>query len=122
MCILNKFFAMCEVYARVTKRGVGVRDVTKHGDRCLSPASANWVRDGAGIDFADVYGCEKCSLFIQSRVASNSKVLRKKRIDLVSIRCFRPPHKLETLCMDTEKFWMTITYMCSYLLILHRGS
>ena len=122
MCILNKFFAMCEVYARVTKRGVRARDVTKHGDRCPSPASANWVSDGAGIDFADVYAYEKCSLFIQSRVASNSKVLRKKQIDLVRIKCFRLSHKPETLRVDTEKFWTTITYMCSYLLILERGS
>ena len=65
----------CEVYACVTK----------HGDQCPSPAGANWIRDGASIDFVEMYVYEKSSLFIQSRVASNSEVLRKKRINLVKI-------------------------------------
>ena len=75
MCILNEFFTMCEVYGCVTK----------HSARCLSPVGANQVSDGAGINFVEMYAYEKCLLFIQSRVASNSKVLRKKRIDLMRI-------------------------------------
>ena len=75
MCILNEFFVMCEVYACVTK----------HGYRCPSPAGTNQVSDGADIDFVEIYAYEKCSLFIQSRVASNRKVLRKKRINLMKI-------------------------------------
>ena len=79
VCILNKFFMRCEVYAHVTK----------HGNQCPSPAPANWIRDGLGINFIEMYAYEKCSLFIQSRVqsrvASNSKVLRKKRINLIKI-------------------------------------
>ena len=54
MYILNEFFVMCEVYVHVTK----------HSVRCLSPAGANQVSDGANIDFIDMYGYEKCSLFI----------------------------------------------------------
>ena len=54
MCILNEFFAICEVYARVTK----------HGVRCPSPAGANQVSSRAGIDFVEIYAYEKCSLFI----------------------------------------------------------
>ena len=54
-------------------------DVTKHGDRCLSPMGINWVNDGDSINFVEVYAYQKCSLLIQSRVADNSKVLREKR-------------------------------------------
>ena len=75
MYILNEFFVMCEVYACVTKNGIW----------CLSPAGTNQVSDGADIDFVEMYAYEKCLLFIQSRVASNSKVLRKKQIDLTKI-------------------------------------
>ena len=59
--------------------------VTKHGNQCPSPAAANWIRDGASINFIEMYAYEKCLLFIQSRVASNSEVLRKKRINLIKI-------------------------------------
>ena len=52
--ILYEFFAMCEVYACVTK----------HGIRCPSPAGANQVSSGASIDFVEIYAYEKCSLFI----------------------------------------------------------
>ena len=62
------------------------------------------------------------SVLSQHRVADNSKLLRKKQIDLVRIKCFRLSHKLETLHVDTEKFWMTVTYMCNHLLILEGGS
>ena len=83
----------CEVYAHVTKHGTRIRlhmwPVTKHGDQCLSPVGVNWVSDGAGIDFIEMYAYEKCSLFIQSRVASNRKVLRKKWIDLMKIQVFQ---------------------------------
>ena len=48
-------------------------------------ASANQVGGGAGIDFMEMYAYEKCLLFIQSRVTGNSKVLRKKQIDLIKI-------------------------------------
>ena len=75
MCILNEFFTMYEVYACVTK----------HGDWCLSLAGANWVSDRAGINFIEIYAYERCSLFMQSRVASNSKVLRKKWTNLIKI-------------------------------------
>ena len=44
---------------------------------------------GAGIDFVEMYAYEKCLLFIQSRVASNRKVLRKKRIDFMKISVFQ---------------------------------
>ena len=59
--------------------------MTKHGGQCPSLVGANWVSDGASIDFIDVYAYEMCSLFIQSRVASNSKVLRKKQINMMKI-------------------------------------
>ena len=52
VCILDEFFAMCEVYARVTK----------HGDRCPSPVGINQVSDWASIDFVEMYAYEKCSL------------------------------------------------------------
>ena len=55
MCILNKFFTMCEVYACVTK----------HGIRCLSPASVCWVNDRAGINFIE-YMCYKSIRFYNS--------------------------------------------------------
>ena len=60
-------------------------DVTKHGNWCPSLAGANQVSNGAGIDFIEMYVYEKYLLFTQSRVASNRKVLRKKRIDLMKI-------------------------------------
>ena len=75
MCILNEFFAICEVYAHVTK----------HSVQCPSPAGTNQVSSGASIDFIEMYAYEKCSLFIWSRVASNSKVVRKKRINLMKV-------------------------------------
>ena len=40
----------------------------------------------------------------------------------MKIKCFRLSHKLETFHVDTEKFWMTVTYMCNHLLILEGGS
>ena len=64
-------------------------DVTKHGNWCLSPVSTNQVNDGAGINFIEMYAYKKCSLFIQSRIASNRKVLRKKQIDLIKIQVFQ---------------------------------
>ena len=59
--------------------------MTKHGDQCPSLVGANQVSSRAGIDFVEIYAYEKCLLFIKSRVASNSKVLRKKWIDLMKI-------------------------------------
>ena len=96
--------------------------MTKCGDRCPSLMGVKWVSDRAGIDFIEVYVYQKCLLLIQSRAADNSKVLRKKQINLVKIKCFKLSHKLEKLCVDTEKFWTTVRYMCNYLLILERGS
>ena len=54
MCILNEFLVICGIYACVTK----------HSYRCPSPAGANQVSSGAGIDFVEIYAYEKCSLFI----------------------------------------------------------
>ena len=70
---------MCEVYVHVTK----------HSNWCLSPAGTNQISDRANINFIEMYAYEKCSLFIQSRVASNKKVLRKKWIDLMKIQVFQ---------------------------------
>ena len=97
-------------------------DVTKHSDQCPSLVGANWIRDGAGIDFIEMYAYEKCLLFIQSRVASNRKVLRKKWINLRIFKCFRLSHKLETLRMDAEIFWTRVTYMRDCILILGEGN
>ena len=54
MCILNKFLAICGIYACVIK----------HGVRCPSPVGANQISSGAGIDFVEIYAYEKCLLFI----------------------------------------------------------
>ena len=54
MYMLNEFFVMYAIYAHVTK----------HGVRCPSPAGANQVSSGAGIDFIEMYAYEKCLLFI----------------------------------------------------------
>ena len=54
MCILNESFAMCEIYAHVTK----------HSVQCSSPAGINQVNDGTSINFVEMYVYEKCSLFI----------------------------------------------------------
>ena len=96
--------------------------MTKHGDWCPSLAGANQVSDRASINFVEMYTYEKCSLFIQSRVASNRKVLGKKQIDLRRFKCFRLSHKLETLCMDAEIFWTRVTYMRDCILILGEGN
>ena len=55
LCVLNKFFAICGVYACVTK----------HGYRCPSPAGVYSVSDGAGIDFVE-YMCYKSVRFYNS--------------------------------------------------------
>ena len=38
--------------------------VTKHSNWYLSPVGVNWVSNGAGIDFIEIYVYEKCLLFI----------------------------------------------------------
>ena len=48
---------------------------------------------------------------MQSRMADNSKVLRKKQSNSVRTKLLQLSNKLTSASGGTEVFWMTVTYI-----------
>ena len=78
------------------------RSVTKHGGICPSLAGVNWVSDGAGIDFVEMYAYQKCLLLY--RVVNSSRLLRKKQSNSMRSKCLGLAIR-QALQVDTEIFW-----------------